>query len=302
MQNRPLLFDLAQLLEAGMAPLAAVDHFLTDAAIDAKSLGRLRTELQRGRSLASALCEAGFASRLETEILKTAESAGKLGEALRLVAADFERRRGRIAALRARLWLPNTVLFIALAVGVMRATTGGDPLAAALFEAIAIGFSVTVLSQVLLAALSRDATRLLAVGWRLSLQRRSKLFRQFFEQVFYTLFVWQADAGLDYVSGAKDLASLIDSSSYRRAVGRYRQSITRGGTVADALQSADLMIAGELANVIDVGEQSGRLVPALQHYLSAQGAYLDRIADGIFTWLPRIYYLIIVAIAVGFVI
>jgi type II secretory pathway component PulF len=171
-----------------------------------------------------------------------------------------------------------------------------------LFDAIVIGLSVTVLSQAMLAALARDATRWLALGWRLSLQRRSKLFRQFFEQVFYTLFVWQNDAGLDYVSGAKDLTSLIDALSYRRAVARYRQLIMRGGAVAGALQSADLMVPGELAQVIDVGEQSGRLVPALQHYLLAQGARLDRIADSMFTWLPRIYYLVVVAIAVGFVI
>lgn len=297
MNDNPVLLDIAQLLEAGIAPLDAVERLHSDRGGEQRALAGLSRDLKQGRSLAVAVSAAGFATWLDSEILKAAENAGKLTVALRLVAANFERRRSRAARLRMRLWLPNTVMFIALAIGVVRATTAGAALSAALFNAIAIALTVTVVTQTMVVMARRDPARWLSFGWGFGLQRNNALFRQYFEQTFYTLFAWQTDAGLDYVAGAKNLAGLIDVKSYRSAVDRYQRLVTAGGAVADALQRAQLMVPGELAEIFKVGEQSGRLVAALQHYLTDQGYRLERITTNIFTWIPRIYYGIVVVIA-----
>ena len=299
MRDNPVLFDLAQLLDAGIAPREAAERLRGDRGGEERSLAALLTDLKRGRSLATALSAAGFATRLETEILKAAEDTGKLSEALRLVADNFEARRARASALRMRLWLPNTIVFIALAIGVVRATTAGADLSAALFVAMTIALAVAIVTQALLACARRDASRWLALGWRFGLQRTSALFGRYFEQTFYTLFAWQVESGRDYVSGAKILRSLIDTRSYRNAVDRYQTLIAAGGAVANALQQAELLVPGELATVIDVGEQSGRLAPALRHYLIHEGHRLDRATNGIFTWLPRIYYFFVLLVGAG---
>lgn len=302
MQDKPLLFDLAQLLEAGIAPAEAITRLQRGRTEDDHLLTQLRHDLQRGHALASALHLSGFATRLETEILKTAEVAGKLSEALRLVAANFEERRARTQSLRMRLWLPNFVLFAALAIQVVRATTAGLPLSTALITPGITALAIAGASQLLLACVARDASSWLSFGWRLGLHKSSDLFRQFFEQTFYTLLAWQTDSGLDYEAGAKTLASLVDCPSYRRAVSRYRQCITQGDAVTNALSRATLLVPGELQQVMKVGEQSGRLAPALQHYLHLQGEHLERVTANIYTWLPRIYYIVVLVIGAGFVI
>lgn len=297
-----LLFDLAQLIEAGIAPAEAVTRLQSDHASDDRLTTRLAENLQRGRGLAFALSESGFASKLETEILGTAEGAGKLSEGLRFVAANFEQRRARTKTLRIRLWLPNFVLFIALAIQVIRATTAGTALSTALVSSGIIALLVVGVSQLLLIYAARDPSHWLALGWQLKFHKSSDLFRHLFEQTFYTLFVWQIDSGLDYTSGSKALASLVDCAPYRQTVNRYRQQVTRGGAVADALTRAGLLVPGELEQVIMVGEQSGRLGPALRHYLTVQGERLERVINNIYTWLPRLYYIIVLAIGIWFVI
>lgn len=302
MQDKPLLFDLAQLLEAGIAPVEAISRLQSGRAGDDRLLTQLHGDLQRGHALATALSASGFTTRLETEILKAAETAGKTTVALRLIAANYERRRTRTQSLRLRLRLPNFVLFVALAIQVVRATTAGTPLGTAIIGPGIIALVVVLLSQLLLAFLARDDSYWQSFGWGLGLNKSSDLFRQFFEQTFYTLFMWQTDAGLDYAAGAKTLGSLVDCKSYRNTVTRYQQQVTRGEGVTDALSRVGLLVPGELQQVMKVGEQTGRLAPALQHYLDIQGEHLERATNNIYTWLPRIYYIIVLAIGAATVI
>ncbi|MDA0823870.1 MAG: type II secretion system F family protein [Proteobacteria bacterium] len=297
MRENPILFDLAQLLEAGIAPVEATTRLQTDPSNDRAALATLHSDLNRGYSFAVSLQRAGFASDLETEILKTAEQAGKLSEALPLVATRYERRRLRTGSLRMRLWFPNTVMFIALLVGAIRAVTAGTTVLSAIFQITAVALVIIIVTQLLVASTSRDASRWLSFGWRIGLHRSSDLFREFFELPFFTLFAWQADAGVDPVSGAKSLATLINAPDFRRAINRYRDEITQGSTIAAALAKAALVKPGELAEVINVGEQSGRLAQSLEHYLRAQEIQLEAVTKQIFAWTPRLYYFVIVLIA-----
>jgi hypothetical protein len=124
--------------------------------------------------IAASVQRAELASELETEILKTAEQAGKLSEALRLVAARYERRRSRSGALRVRMWLPNTVLFIALVVGAIRAITAGTAFFTAVFQATIVAVVVITLTQMLVENTNRDASRWLSFGWRMGFHRSSE--------------------------------------------------------------------------------------------------------------------------------
>jgi len=288
-----VLYDLARLIEADIAPIAAVERLLGDPHEDKDraALQALAADLKRGCSLARALGSAGAAGRLECAVVDVGAQAGKLALALRFVADRFETRVRRAASLRVRLWLPNFVLFVALAVGVVRAVTAGAAPAAALFKAVLVGLAVIVLTRILLAALKLDANVWLTFGWRLGLHRRSALFREYFEQVFYTLVAWQAAAGIDPVTAAKALRGLLDAPDYVRAVDRYRRSVTDGRAFSRALEDAGLLVPGELRQVIVSGEASGRLAGSLEHYLGLQQARLERVTDTVFTWLPRFYYL-----------
>lgn len=293
MRDNPVLFDLAQYLDAGLDPAAAVARVRTDRRGDKRALDRLSAELRRGRPLAVALSAAGYAGQLDAAIIGVGEQAGKLDAALRAVALREERRRRRAAGLRVRLWFPNVVLAIVLAIGVVRSVTAGATLLAALVNAGITALLVLAVTYAIVTTLSRDPTGWLGLAWRGKLIDSSTLLRRYFEHTFFTLFAWQTDAGVDFVSGAPALAALIDDPHYRKTVARYRASLRRGVGVTESLEIAKLLRGGELAEVIRTGEHAGRLAPALEHYLAAEGARLERVSDTVFAWVPRVYYAIV---------
>jgi|GEM_PF-2949779 type II secretory pathway component PulF len=296
MDSNPVLLDIAHLLEAGIAPADAVARLEAGDSRTRSLLTGLQADLKRGRSLAESLHRAGLANTLETEIVRAAEAAGKTDEALRLVSRRLEQRRSRAAALRTRLWLPNTLLFIGLTINVVRAVTAGASLSNAATDALGIALLIVIVTQSMLVAVRADIARALGIGWRLGLRARSTLFRHYFEQTFYTLFVWQADAGMDYAAGARNLRKLINATGYRKALDNYQRLVRAGKPATQALRDAGLLVDGELAETINVGEQSGRLVSALQHYLLGQGMRLEQSTDSIFKWLPRIYYFVVLLV------
>ena len=299
MQGKPLLSDLSHLLEAGIAPADAIARLHNSSTEDGRLLTQLRHDLQHVRSLAASLSASGFASRLESEISRTAEVSDKLCEELRLVSDRLEGRRARTRSLRVRMWLANFVLLAALAIQLVRATTVGIPLSTALIGPGIILLTVVGASQLLVGIAARDSGPWLSIGQHLGLHKSSVLFRQFFEQTFYTLFMWQADAGLDYAAAAKTLSPLVDCRSYRLTVERYRQKVAHGSGVTDALCRVNLLVPGELQQVVKVGEQSGQLAAALRRYLTRHGEHLERVTTNLYTWLPRIYCIIVLAICAG---
>jgi type II secretory pathway component PulF len=299
LRGNSVLFDLAQLLEAGISPAEATERLLSDGTEKDPALEDLASAFRKGRSIADALSGAGFATKLETEILRSAEQSGKLSEALHLVANNFEKRKLRTHALRLRLWLPNFLVFIALVVGVVRDVTAGAAIGASIVQATFVIVVIFCITQMTLRATARDASRWLSFGWRWRLQNTSTLFRRFFEHTFYTMFLWQAQAGVDPISGARSLTSALDAPSYRRSLRRYVDKLNRGESVVDALRDAELLVPGELAEVINTGEHSGRLAPALEHYLDIQALSLERKANTIFAWIPRVYYFVVIIISAG---
>lgn len=296
MHDKPVLFELAQYLDAGLDPATAVARIRTNEQGERRALERLYKTLRNGRSLAAAVAAAGYADKLDTAIISLGEQAGKLTTALRAVARRAEHRHRRIATLRSRLWLPNCLLAIVLGINIVRALTAGTPVFTALFDAALVGIPVLALATAITAALRADSLTWLRIAWRAQLIDASAFVREYFAYTFFTLFAWQANAGVDFIAGSTALATLIDDPQYRKRVGRYRASLQRGERVTTALVNAGLLHGGELTQVLGAAEHAGRIASALTHYLEAQGERLEHTTDTIFAWLPRAYYAVVLVI------
>lgn len=290
MGRNPVLYELAQFLDAGLDPISATGRIHADTVRDRQALERLRSALARGRSLATGLSEAGYTDTLDTAIVAVGEQAGKLTAALHTVARRAEHRHARTARLHKQLWLPHTMFALMLGIDIVRALTAGTVVSTALADAALLAIPVLGLAYAILTAARCDATAWLRIAWRTKLIDNSSLAREVFNDTFYTLFAWQAAAGVDFIAGAETLAALIDEPRYRRRVARYRAALGRGESVTSALASADLLQGGELRQVLDTAEHAGRIAAALEHYFARHGERLERIADTVFAWLPRGYY------------
>lgn len=301
LKEQPILSDLAQLLDAGVAPIQACDKLLKIRPKDKEIIVQLARDLKHGRCFAKAINNAGLCSHLEYEIINIAETSGKLDAALRLVATKFDERQKRSRELSVRLLLPNFIVFIMLAITIVQALATGANLTPVIVKAIFVIILVFGITRLLLTLTRRDATYWLAVGWNLGLEKSSNLFRRYSEYIFYTLLYWQVEAGLNYIVGAKSLATLIDAKAYRTTVNHYLQLISDGNAVTDSLLNANLMTTGELVQIMRTAEQSGSMSQSLQHYLILEGQRLEQTTDTIFTWLPRIYYFIVALFAISFI-
>lgn len=293
MRGNPVLLELAQLLEAGLDPATAVSRIRADNSADTRALEQLGMTLRRGRSLAAGLAAAGYTGKLDNAIIGVGEQTGKITTALRALARRVERRRSRTTRLRAQLWLPNAVLVIMLASNVVRALAAGTELSVALLDAALVGIPVFGIACAIVAATAHDTIAWLRMAWRTKLIDSSATLREYFNCTFFTLFAWQANAGVDLITGATTLAALIDDPRYRQQVERYRAALRRGESVTTALTGAGLLRGGELNEVLRVAEHAGRIGSALEHYLVAQGERLERITDIVFAWLPRAYYAVV---------
>lgn len=290
MRGNPILLELAQFLEAGLDPATAVSRIRADKPADRRAIKQLRVALRRGQSLAAGLGAAGYTGKLDRAIIGVGEQAGKLTTALRAVARRVERRHSRTATLRARLWLPNAVLVIMLASNIVRALAAGTDLTVALIDAAIVAIPVLAIAAAIVAATAHDSIAWLQIAWRTKLTDSSATLREYFTFTFFTLFAWQANAGVDFITGATTLAALIDDPRYRKQVGRYRAALRRGESVTTALANAGLLHGGELTEVLRTAEHAGRIGSALEHYLATLGERLERTTDTVFAWLPRVYY------------
>ncbi|MFK7793798.1 MAG: type II secretion system F family protein [Gammaproteobacteria bacterium] len=298
MADKSTLSYLAQLLDSHIAPIEASIRLLNICPDDKQAISQLIKNLRLGCTLAESVNQAEFTSQLEHEILKVAELSGKTSEALRFISSNIIKRQKRSHDLRMRLILPNAIIFIMLAIYTIRAMTAGSGIGSILISSIPVLTLSISITYLLISLVRHDASYWISFGWRLGLQTSSNKFRSLSDHFFFTLFYWQQDAGIDYISGAKILNKLFNASAFQQSMSNYLANINKGKTVTDALSDAHLLAAGELQQVIKTGENSGRLAHALKHFLKANQLHIDQSTDIALMWIPRIYYLITMIIGV----
>jgi type II secretory pathway component PulF len=289
---------LAHLLDSGVAPLEASMRLIEVCPQEKTAITQLIKNLKLGHTFASSVNQAGSSSDLEYKILKVAEQAGKATSALRFISSNRLRRQKRSRDLHSRLLLPNAVILIMLTVYIIRSITTAEQIGSALITAITIIALSISITYLLLSLAHNDATYWLSLGWRLGLQKSSKRFSCYSDYYFYTLFYWHTNAGIDYITSAKILSTLYRADAYQTSISSYQQGLNNGKSVSDALFDADLLAPGELRQIIRTGEKSGRLPQALQHYLSIDQLQIDESIDSVSTWIPRIYYTVIMLLGI----
>lgn len=288
--------SLAALAAAGLSPLQAIEVLRGQYPELARPLQEAVCRLRRGDSLSRSLGESGLFGRNARARLAAAEFGGRLPDALRLIAARSEQQRRRLARLRAQLWLPLTMLLVATLAGLLlkilyyRLSVG----TAIVETAVPLGF-ILLLTAMLFKLLERDLSSWLSWGWRLGL-RRSGLYGRLFEFEFYGVLRWLLEAGCDYVQALEQCLALFDNGDYRRRLRFAQRALVVGEDPAVALKDAGLLLTPTLQQLVSSAGAAGRLPEALEHHLHLERQRLDVCLDLFYDWLPRLYYLVIIAI------
>lgn len=292
-----VLREFAALVDAGMPVLDALKSLSRHHRGLARVLPDAIASIQRGFQLGDVLLIAGAVTRQDAFLINIAESAGRLHEALQELAERHEKQHARLTRLVTRLHLSRLVAFILVGIGIVSAIAYGETAG----TAIARGVLQLVLVLVVIGALEKavrlDAATWLNWAWKLKLVGRVRRVQGIFEQYFFSVIRWQLAAGLPAADAVEQAREALDAPEFQVRATNAVMDLRGGMNFHDALLGNDLIFSADLDQVIHSGEGAGRLEESLAQYQELQQVHIDIYVDGLLDWLPRLAYLLTLAIA-----
>jgi len=289
--------DLATLTDAGISVLDAAKRIAASHPKTAK-WSEVISLLEKGNSLSQSLSKSGLITRYEQEVISVAEFAGRVPHGLRTISNSYDQRRIRISKLKSKLYMPFAVLVIAIIIsGILKVSQNPD---------------VSVISVVIMAmiylGLALGATRLIleimqkeACFWlnKVKSFERNEWYQMQFQQVVFGALLWHASSGIDFKTGFSRVANLINAKDIRKKLILTGNHSGQGFSVSEGVKKAKLPISNVFKQALITGEQSGRWEEAVKLFLDQNALLLDDRIDNAFEWAPRIYYGLIVLVAIS---
>lgn len=289
--------SLAALIDAGLAPLHAVEILRQQYPEYGWPLSLVTRRLKRGDSLVGALQGTPLYGPRALVLLQAAEEAGRVPDALRQIAMAAEQQQRRLATLKVQLSLPLSLLLLASLAGLgFRLYRSGQTLGTALAEAVLPLMLVLLATTLLLRLLRCDSGFWLSWGWRLGLARLP-LYQRFYDHEFCRQLYWPLDAGMPQTLAPA--LGLLDVPDYRRRVSSAQRMLASGKGITDTLLHHNLVFGTMTRQLLAAAEHAGRLPEAIGHQLEQERAHLELGLDTFYQWLPRLYYLLVLSLGLG---
>lgn len=293
--NARLFFDLATLTEAGVSILDACKRVAVDA--PQKSVwDEIIRLLEKGSRLSLALGQSGLISRYDQEIISVAEHAGRVDQALRLIANTSETRVTRINQLKAKLYYPMAIFVVGVIVATLLQGLNNPQISlfTLIFSAAVIIATVFFATRYLLNLMSKDAFHWLAIAQR---HTDNQWYQRLFQQVIFSALLWSISSGIDFKTGFTRVSKLVANKTIQKKLYMAAKYCEQGLKVSDAVMRSQLPIHSDFRHILTTAEASGRWEYSVNKYLEDNKRELDMKIDEIFEWTPRLYYVTVVIFA-----
>jgi len=289
--------DVATLSEAGIPTLDAATRVALSHP-ELEQWPKVITKISKGHSLASALTDTNLTNDFEQQVIEVAENAGRLPQGLRRIALSYDKRRQRVSRLKSKLYLPVAMVFIAIIVTAIVTLTRNP-------EASIMGVIIVLMIKIILV--------LLFAKWLLGLFRKdgawilkvadhfknTTLYRHLYEQIVFGALLWNLQSGIEFNQAFAKVSRLLKSKGNKAQLMKVSRLCGSGTSMSESVVQADLPITADFKQVLITSEASGRWEDAIDNYLEHQQIMLDIQIESIFEWAPRIYYSVVVMIAIS---
>lgn len=297
-QRADLYIQLARMEEAGLSSIEAVRHL---SKLDAKlgpKLAMTAKFLQSGRSIAEAGQRSGLLFGADLELVKAGERSGQLSAIYRQLADYYSDKVRRLRKIKSRLFLPLTILFLALMI---------QPI-----PALFIG-SITVL-EYLLTSIGAFIYLLLAlyIIWRTPfwltegnlrfLGLRNTVFQLQLSLPFIADWIIRRqtcdfiqilglmlNAGIPVLEALPKSANTIKNCILGQNFKEAAYAIEAGFNLTEAFAQIKFFNRTAL-QLISSGEQSGKLAETLLHFADLEAESINIQEEMLAEWIPRIIY------------
>lgn len=303
-QRADLYFQLARLETAGLpAAQAAKLVKLSAGSAFSKALQAFHHQLLAGDNPAAAGEYCGIFSGFDAALLRAAMVSGDSARMYRRLAEHYAGRAKRAALVKSRLLLPAAMLVFTLFIQalpdlLLGVIDGFDYLRRTLSKLLAL-LAIAYWGRQLPRWLRENKWPALkpacdALCLKLPLfgpmQRRRNL------AVFFASLAMLLEAGVPAAEAARTALATVHNQAVRRQFAGLPAAIAGGASLADALKNPPFPGNPGVLNLIATGEASGRLPDTLRRYAATEEAALASFDAQLAEWLPRLVYLLAVAI------
>ncbi|OGF20529.1 hypothetical protein A2316_02415 [Candidatus Falkowbacteria bacterium RIFOXYB2_FULL_38_15] len=316
---------LSVMLEAGIPLREALEtlHEQTDSKSLKYILGIAVKDLSGGQVLAFSLNK--FQKIFDpffVNLVKVGETSGTLQSTLKYLAAQLEKTQDLQGKVRNALLYPAIVFCGALGVGIylgffmlpqlLPLFSSMDlklPFTTRMLLAGANGFStywpfilafLIVISVVFVFLFRIEKIKIIVHGFFIRLPILGRLFREIQVMQFSRVFGILLLSGIKIVPALKITADSLTNLVYKREINRIADLIERGEAVGGQLCKLKLLFTKTSANMVVIGERTGRLSESLTALADFSDREIDTMTRNLSTMIEP-FVLMLVGIMVGFV-
>jgi len=316
---------LSVMLEAGIPLREALEtlHEQTDSKSLKYILGIAVKDLSGGQVLAFSLNK--FQKIFDpffVNLVKVGETSGTLQSTLQYLAAQLEKTQDLQGKVRNALLYPAIVFCGALGVGIylgffmlpqlLPLFSSMDlklPFTTRMLLAGANGFSaywpfilafLIVISVVFVFLFRIEKIKIIVHGFFIRLPILGRLFREIQVMQFSRVFGILLLSGIKIVPALKITADSLTNLVYKREINRIADLIERGEAVGGQLCKLKLLFTKTSANMVVIGERTGRLSESLTALADFSDREIDTMTRNLSTMIEP-FVLMLVGIMVGFV-
>jgi len=316
---------LSVMLEAGIPLREAMEtlHEQTDSKSLKYILGIAVKDLSSGQDLAFSLNK--FQKIFDpffVNLVKVGETSGTLQSTLQYLAAQLEKTQDLQGKVRNALLYPAIVFCGALGVGIylgffmlpqlLPLFSSMDlklPFTTRMLLAGANGFSaywpfilafLIVISVVFVFLFRIEKIKIIVHGFFIRLPILGRLFREIQVMQFSRVFGILLLSGIKIVPALKITADSLTNLVYKREINRIADLIERGEAVGGQLCKLKLLFTKTSANMVVIGERTGRLSESLTALADFSDREIDTMTRNLSTMIEP-FVLMLVGIMVGFV-
>jgi general secretion pathway protein F len=290
-----------QLKQFETAGLSVDQAFLLIAKSDErlkKPLTFMQQRISKGSSISEAGNRVGIFNETQKMLIHAGEASGTLADVYGRLAVYYEGLDKRNKKIKSRLYFPALVLCIAMFVQPLPALvaseiSGFNYLQRSVGRLLIVGFAVYLLIKL------PDILANLGVGksWhRLQLRLpfvSDWIIKRQINEFFFMLAI-MLESGLSFQSALPKAVATIKNVCLREQFDSALPLLNSGASVFNTLKTVPV-INGTMLQIINSGEQSGKLESNLMHFSRLEADNLALQDEALAEWLPRLVYGVIAA-------
>ncbi len=296
-----LYLQLARMEEAGISHLQAFQNLMARDPKFAVKFSMIIQYLKSGRSVSESGYRTGLFRSIDRDLIKAGELSGKLSEIYRQLAAYYGDKAKRIRQIKSRMFLPLSILFLALLIQPIPSLFAGS---ITVFDYLLASFGAFVYVLLVLLIfwrlpfwltdgfLSFLGLRRLVFELQLTLPIIAPWLVRRQVREFLLVLGLMLEAGVPVIEALPKAADTVKNKILGQRLRAATASMQQGISVADSLAPIKEINRTAL-QLITSGEHSGKLPETLLHFVELEAEAINLQEQMLADWIPRFFYLLV---------